>query len=88
MNKENLQHHFNFVTEFWEDRIDFEDWHDGQVVPVPKNGDLSDTNKWRVVNLMDIGAKLFNSLICKRLFKIIKEYGVNYQFGSSPGVGC
>ena len=37
---------------------------------------------------MDIGAKVFSSLICKRLFKIIKEHGVKYQFGSSPGVGC
>ena len=37
---------------------------------------------------MDIGAKVFSSLICKRLFKIIKKQGVKYQFGSSPGVGC
>ena len=37
---------------------------------------------------MDIGAKVFSSLICKRLFKIIKKHGVKYQFGSSPGVGC
>ena len=32
-------------------------------------------------------AKLFSSLICKRLFKIIKKHRVKYQFGSSPGVG-
>ena len=44
--------------------------------------------KWRGVNLMDIGYKVFSSLICKRLFKIIKKHGVKYQFGSSPGVGC
>ena len=37
---------------------------------------------------MDIGAKLFSSLICKRLFKIINKHGVKYQFVSSPGVGC
>ena len=37
---------------------------------------------------MDIGAKVFSSLICKRLFKIIKKHGVKYQFGSSLGVGC
>ena len=37
---------------------------------------------------MDIGANMFSSLICKRLFKIINKYGVKYQFGSSPGVGC
>ena len=37
---------------------------------------------------MDIGDKVFSSLIYKRLFKIIKKHGVKYQFGSSPGVGC
>ena len=37
---------------------------------------------------MNIWAKVFISLIFKRLFKIIKKDGVKYQFGSSPGVGC
>ena len=37
---------------------------------------------------MDIGSKIFSSLLFKRLFSIIKKHGVKYQFGSSPGVGC
>ena len=86
MSEENLRHHFNFITEFWEDEVDFEEWHEGQVVPVPESGDLSDPNKFRGVNLTDIGAKVFSSLICKQLFKIINKHGVKYQFGSSPGV--
>ena len=88
MNEANLRHHFNFIVEFWENRLDFEEWHEGQVVPVPKSGDLSDPNKWIGVNLMDIGAKVFSSMMCKRLFHIINLHGVKYQFGSSPGVGC
>ena len=72
INEENLQHHFDFITEFWEDRVDFVEWHEGQVVPVPKSGDLSNPNKWRGGNLMDIGSKVFSSLINKILFKIIK----------------
>ena len=51
------------------------EWHEGQVVPVPKIGDLSDPNEWRGVNLMDIGAKVFISMMCKRLFKEIKAHG-------------
>ena len=88
MSEENLRHHLDFITEFWEDTVDFGECHEGQVVLVPKSGKLSNPNKWRGVNLMDIGAKLFRSLICKSLFKIIKKHGVKYQFGSSPGVGC
>ena len=37
---------------------------------------------------MDIGANLFISMMCKRLFKIIKLHGCPTQFGSSPEVGC
>ena len=36
MSEENLRHHFNFITDFWEGKVDFEEWHRGQVVPVPK----------------------------------------------------
>ena len=88
MTEENLLHLFDFILEFWEDRLDFVEWHEGQVVLVPKIGDLSDPNKWRGVNLMDIGARVFNSMMFKRLFKVIKSYGYPTQFGSSPGVGC
>ena len=55
---------------------------------VPKSGELSDPNKWRGVTLMDIRSKLFSSVMCARLFKVIKKHGVKYQFGSTPGVGC
>ena len=37
---------------------------------------------------MDIGAKIFSSMMCKRLFTIINLHGVKYQFGSAPRVGC
>ena len=37
---------------------------------------------------MDIGSKIFSSILCTRLFKIIRKHGVKYQFGSTPGVGC
>ena len=37
---------------------------------------------------MNIGAKLFSSILRGRAFKIIKAHGVKYQFGSTLGVGC
>jgi len=37
MPDKNLQYHFNFITEFWEEKIDFEEWYEGQLVPVPKS---------------------------------------------------
>ena len=37
---------------------------------------------------MDLGSKIFSSILCTRLFVIIQKHGVKYQFGSTPGVGC
>ena len=51
-----------------------------------KNGDLSDTKKWCGITLMDIGAKRFSSILCKRAFNTIKEHGVKDQFGCTIGV--
>ena len=58
------------------------------MIPVPKSGDLSDPNKWRGVTLMDLGSKIFSSILYTRMLHIIKEHRVKYQFGSTPGVGC
>ena len=83
----NIIHHFNFILEFWEDILDYVELNEVQVIPVTKSGDLSDPNKCRGVNLMDIGEKVFSSMMRERLFKMINLHGVKYQFGSSPGVG-
>ena len=80
MDEDSLLHHFNFIVEFWEDRLDYVECHEGQVVPVPKSRDLSNPNKWRAVNLMDIGEKVFSIMMCKKLFKIINLHGIKYQF--------
>jgi len=88
LNSENLSTLLNFLDEFWEGRADFSEWHEGQMVPVPKKGDLGDPDKWRGITLMGMGSKLFSSILCTRLFKIIKEHDVKYQFGSTPRVGC
>ena len=45
MDEDSLLHHFNFIVEFWEDRMDYVEWLEGQVVPVPKSRGLSDPNK-------------------------------------------
>ena len=71
MSPKNLKVHFNLILEFLNDKLDFEEWHEGQVVPVPKSRDLLDLNKCRGVSMMDIGSKIFSSLLCKRLFRII-----------------
>ena len=84
----NIAHLLTFFNQYWEGESDFSEWHEGQFVPLPKSGDLSDPNKWRGVTLMDIRSKVFSSILCSRLFQVIKKHRVKYQFGLSPGVGC
>ena len=74
MSPKNTRVHFNFILEFWNDNLDFEKWHKGQVVPVSKSGGLSDPNKCRGVNLMDIGINILSSLLCKILFSLIEKW--------------
>ena len=45
MTADNLLHLFDFIFEFWEDMLDFVEWHEGQVVPVLRSGDLFDPDK-------------------------------------------
>ena len=85
---ENLRTLLAFLNSFWDDEVNFDEWHEGQMVPVPKSGNLSDPNKWRGVTLMDLGSKIFSSIMCTHLFRIIDAHGVKYEFGSMQGVGC
>ena len=77
----------NFFNSYWMEETNFTEWNEGQLVLVPKSKYLSDPKKWRGVTLMDIGSKIFSSILCTRLFKIIRKHGVKYQFGLTPGVG-
>ena len=88
LSEQNLTLLLDFLNAFWNEETDFDQWHERQVIPVPKNGDLSNPNKWRGVTLMDLESKIFSSILCTQLFHIITEHGVKYQFGSTPGVGC
>ena len=35
---------------------------------------------------MDVGNKIYRSIMCELLLKIISKRGVKFQFGSTPGV--
>ena len=88
LNDANLSCILLFYNQFWHSQADFDECHEGQVVPVPKKGDITEPKKWRGVTVMDIGNKIYISIMCGRLFKIIGKHGVKCQFGSTPGVGC
>ena len=88
LNDENITWLLLFYNQLWRGQADFDGWHLGQVVTVPKKGNTSDPNNWRGVTLMDISNNICSGIMCERLLKIISKHGVKCQFGSTPGVGC
>ena len=53
-----------------------------------KKGDLSDPNKWRGINLMDVCSKIFPCIMNDRLYCLLDRHGIRTQFGATPNVGC
>ncbi len=84
----NLLHIYKHANDFFVGTADHEQWHRSQCVTVPKSGDLSDPNKWRGIMLMDIGSKIFSSVMNERAFKLLDQSGTNFQFGGMPELGC
>ena len=87
LNDENLTQLLRILNNYLLEETDFDEWHKGQIVPVPKIGNLFDPNKWRGFTLTNIRANMFRSILCGCALNIIKSCGVKYQFGSTPGVG-
>ena len=81
LTKDNLRTLIDFYNSYWDGKVEFDEWHEGQVVPVSKIVNLNNANKLRGVTLMDIGSKIFGSILCVRRFHMIKSHGVKYQFG-------
>ena len=74
MNNHDLRTLFVQIQDFWDNKTDLDEWCEDQVTPISKKGDLEDPNKWRGVNLIDIGSKVFGSILCERLFTIIHKH--------------
>eukprot|EP00957_Ditylum_brightwellii_P161869 12324266-Ditylum_brightwellii.AAC.1 len=74
-------------TDFWEDSLDFESWTSGTLSPVPKKGDLSDPDKWQPVCLLKTTYKVLASILARRINPIIRDNGLEAQFGSPNSKG-
>lgn len=70
LNSENLSTLLNFLNEFWEGRADFSEWHEGQMVPVPKKGDLGDPMWVLFADLI----KVLDTLNHKLMTEILGKY--------------
>ena len=49
---------------------------------------ISNPNKWRGINLMDVCLKIFSKILSNGLYKTLSIHGTKCQFGATPNVGC
>ena len=58
-------------------------WTRGIIVPVPKKGDLNDTNNYRGITLTSLFSKIFSILLDVRLRKWANDNNIltDFQFG-------
>ena len=88
MNSDNKNHVFQFINSFWNEIEDYQEWHSGLGIPVQKVMHPSNPNQYRIVNLMDVGSKIFSRILTARLYKLLHLHGTKYQFGATPNSGC
>ena len=60
-------------------------WSENNLLPIPKDGDLSDTNNYRGIALSAVAAKIANKLILNRIRPKIDKYLRTNQNGFRPG---
>lgn len=88
MNNRNCSLLYNFINNFWNSKCNFDEWHTGRGIPVPKTTHPSNPNQYRIVNLMDVGLKIFSRILTTRLYSLLEKHGTKYQFGATPNSGC
>ena len=64
------------------------DWHDAQIVPIPKKGNLHSCDNWRGISLLDVVGKIFACLILDRLEPLAEEVLPESQYGFRKGRSC
>ncbi len=76
------------LCDFFEGKIDHKGWHKSQCIHVPKQGNLSNPNKWQGIMLMDMCSKVFLLVMTARAFTLLNKHGTRFQFGGTPEIGC
>ncbi|KAL7426668.1 hypothetical protein ACHAXH_000417 [Discostella pseudostelligera] len=86
LDSSNLETVYKFVCEFWDGTYD--EWHAGVGTPIPKTANPDDPNQFRIINLMDVGSKIFSKIMTTRAYILLDTHGTKYQFGATPKVRC
>ena len=72
----------------WEERCVLSEWRDALLFPVPKKGDLSCSDNWRGISLLDVIGKLFARVFNDKLQLVVEGAVSDSRGGFRAGRGC
>ena len=72
---------YNLMKQIWEENKMPEQWKEGLICPIYKNGDRLKCTNYRPITLLNIVYKIFAILLNKRLIQIIQKKLGEYQMG-------
>ena len=78
----------DLICKVWHDGVVVAEWHDAEIVPIPKKGDLSSCDNWRGISLRDVVGKLFARILQDRLQDVTEDILPDSQCGFRKGRGC
>ena len=76
------------IQHVWQEGTVVEDWRDGEIVPIPKKGNLKLCDNWRGISLLDVVGKVFARILQERLQKLAEKVLPESQRGFRKGRGC
>ena len=76
---------YELFTKIWDKEEIPEDWSKGLIVKLPKRGNLTDCDNWRVITLIPVIMKIFGSAIINRIRVGVDNKLRNEQAGYRQG---
>lgn len=74
--------------EIWENNIIPDNWSEGDIIRIPKKGDLTNCNNWRGITLLSIPSKVFCKILISRIKTAIDRTLRQEQAGFRQGRSC
>ena len=67
---------WKLLRSIWDAEVIPDAWNEASVVPVPKKGDLTRTDNYRGIALMQVGMKIISTVVARRLQRLAERHGL------------
>ena len=80
-----VDHIHQIVLKIWTQESWISQWNESWINPIYKKGDRTLCDNYRGISILNIGYKIFSSILCERLKPFLANIIGNYQCGFRPG---